>query len=61
MSDILTAPGQGISERHYLNPDIDVEMLEMMYGQFADILLQLDKLSLLRIGSIERLKNSHTM
>ncbi|KAI2843395.1 hypothetical protein CBS147323_6392 [Aspergillus niger] len=53
MSDVFTTPGLGISECHYLDPKVDVEKLEVMYGQFAGILLQLNRLSLPRIGSME--------
>ncbi|OJJ69053.1 hypothetical protein ASPBRDRAFT_57598 [Aspergillus brasiliensis CBS 101740] len=54
MSDVLNTPGLGISDRHCLDPNVDMEKLEMMYAQFADILLQLNRLSLPRIGSVER-------
>ncbi|GKZ38554.1 hypothetical protein AbraIFM66950_010836 [Aspergillus brasiliensis] len=54
MSDVLNTPGLGISDRHCLDPNVDMEKLEMMYAEFADILLQLNRLSLPRIGSVER-------
>ncbi|GLA01071.1 hypothetical protein AnigIFM60653_010925 [Aspergillus niger] len=56
MSDVLAMPGLGLSDRHYLDPDIDVEMLEMMHGKFAGILLQLNRLFLPQIGSMELLE-----
>lgn len=51
----LNMPGLGIEDRPRLDPNIDIDKLEMLYGQFADILLQLDKLSLPQIGSLEQI------
>lgn len=39
-------------EEHILNPDIDEKTLEILYGQMADVLLELWKLDFDRIGSL---------
>ncbi|PYI10700.1 hypothetical protein BO78DRAFT_180830 [Aspergillus sclerotiicarbonarius CBS 121057] len=54
MSRALNMPGLGIEDRPRLDPNVDAGKLEILYGQFADILLQLNKLSLPRIGSLEQ-------
>ena len=36
------------------NPNIDIGKLEMLHGQFADILLQLNKISLPQTGPLEK-------
>ncbi|KAM5449941.1 hypothetical protein MaudCBS49596_004704 [Microsporum audouinii] len=48
----LNTPGYGADTPPVLDPNIDQEKLEMLYGQVADVLLQLSRLSLLRIGSL---------
>lgn len=52
LSRALNMPELGIEDRPRLDPNVDIEKLEMLYGQFADI-LQLNRLSLPRIGSLE--------
>ncbi|KAL4804423.1 hypothetical protein BDV18DRAFT_153304 [Aspergillus unguis] len=54
LTKALNSPGLGIEDRPRLDPNIDISKLEMLYGQFADILLQLNKLSLPRIGPLEQ-------
>ncbi|PWY80878.1 phosphotransferase family protein [Aspergillus sclerotioniger CBS 115572] len=54
MSRVLNMPGLTIEDRPRLDPNIDPAKLEMLYGQLADILLQLNRLSFDRIGSLER-------
>ncbi|RHZ62284.1 uncharacterized protein CDV56_104203 [Aspergillus thermomutatus] len=48
----LSTPGLKIEDRPLLDPRIDSDKLEMLYGQLADILLQLSRLSFPRIGSL---------
>ena len=48
----LNTPTLNLEDRPILDPSIDIEKLEMLYGQLADILLQLSQLSLPRIGSL---------
>lgn len=48
----LSTPGLNIENRPIPDPHIDSNKLEMLYGQLADILLQLPKLSFPRIGSL---------
>lgn len=48
----LSMPGLSIEDRPLLDPHIDTDKLEMLYGQFADILLQLSRLSFPQIGSL---------
>ncbi|RAL02646.1 phosphotransferase family protein [Aspergillus ibericus CBS 121593] len=57
MSRALNMPGLGIEDRPRLDPNIDIEKLKMLYGQLAEILLQLNKLSFPRIGSLEQVNN----
>lgn len=52
LSDVLNTPGFAIKDRPILDPNIDHTKLELLYGQFADILLQLSILRLPRIGSL---------
>ncbi|GFF57781.1 hypothetical protein IFM51744_09330 [Aspergillus udagawae] len=52
LSDVLNTPGFAIKDRPILDPNIDDAKLELLYGQFADILLQLSTLRLPRIGSL---------
>ncbi|KAJ5565719.1 hypothetical protein N7535_007357 [Penicillium sp. DV-2018c] len=52
VSDVLNTPGFEIKDRPILDPNIDDAKLELLYGQFADILLQLSTLRLPRIGSL---------
>ena len=55
MNKALNVPELDIDDRPCLNPNIDIGKLEMLYGQFADILLQLNKLRLPKIGSLEQI------
>jgi len=52
LSDVLNTPGFSIRDRPILDPEFDNTKLEMLYEQLADILLQLSKLRLPRIGSL---------
>ncbi|KAJ5174103.1 uncharacterized protein N7500_002034 [Penicillium coprophilum] len=52
LSDVLNTPGFTIKDRPILDPHVDDAKLELLYGQFADILLQLSTLRLPRIGSL---------
>ncbi|KAJ6090254.1 hypothetical protein N7486_009069 [Penicillium sp. IBT 16267x] len=52
LSDVLNTPGFAIKDRPILDPNVDDAKLEPLYGQFADILLQLSTLQLPRIGSL---------
>ncbi|KAK2776507.1 hypothetical protein FQN53_002678 [Emmonsiellopsis sp. PD_33] len=55
LSDALNTPGFAIADRPILNPNIDEAKLEVLYGQFADVLLQLSTLELPRIGSLAQI------
>ncbi|OTB09419.1 hypothetical protein M426DRAFT_6691 [Hypoxylon sp. CI-4A] len=52
MSDALKDPTLGIDEAHVLDPNITEQKLEFLYGQMANILLQLSTLTFPRIGSL---------
>lgn len=52
MGAALNTPGLAIGDRPILDPNIDIDKLEILYGQLADILLQMSRLSLPRIGSL---------
>ncbi|PLN74598.1 hypothetical protein BDW42DRAFT_181940 [Aspergillus taichungensis] len=54
MYDALNTPGCPYEERGVLNPDIDEDRLELLYTQLAEILLQLYKTELPRIGSLSQ-------
>lgn len=45
LATALNTPGFSGEDRTRLNPDINIDKLEMLYGQIADILLQLSKLT----------------
>ncbi|KAH8812442.1 hypothetical protein F5884DRAFT_669956, partial [Xylogone sp. PMI_703] len=49
--DALNTPGLTLQDRPILDPNIHPDRLEFVYGQIADILLQLSKLSFSRIRS----------
>ncbi|BCR82773.1 phosphotransferase family protein [Aspergillus chevalieri] len=51
----LNTPTLNIEDRPILDPSIDIDKLEMLYGQLADILLQLSQLSLPWIGSLAQI------
>ncbi|KAJ5584415.1 phosphotransferase family protein [Penicillium hispanicum] len=55
MNKAMNMPELGIEDRPRLDPNIETSKLEMLYSQFADLLLQLNKLSLPRIGSLEQI------
>ncbi|KPM44173.1 hypothetical protein AK830_g2389 [Neonectria ditissima] len=52
MSRALLDPDRPIDDRPVLNPNIAQETLELLYGQMANILLQLSTLKFPRIGSL---------
>jgi hypothetical protein len=52
ISDALNIPGRPLEERPILDPSIDEEKLRKLYGQIADVLLQLSSLSFSEIGSL---------
>jgi len=52
MSRALADPGRDIGERPVFDPNITEEKLELLYGQLANILLQLSTLKFPRIGSL---------
>lgn len=52
MSRALLDPNRPIDARPVLDPNITEEKLELLYGQMANILLQLSKLKFPRIGSL---------
>lgn len=55
LSKALNMPELGVQDRPRLDPNIDDKNLETLYEQFADILLQLHRISFPRIGSLEQL------
>jgi hypothetical protein len=52
LSAALNTPGFAREDRPILDPQIDAQKLEVLYGQVADILLELNKLSPPQIGSV---------
>ena len=54
MSRTLLDPKRPINEHPVLDPDIPEEKLEFLYGQVANILLQLFALDFPRIGSLNQ-------
>ncbi|PYI20065.1 phosphotransferase family protein [Aspergillus violaceofuscus CBS 115571] len=52
LGEALNTPTLGVEDRPILDPAVDVEKLEMLFGQLADIVLQLSQCSLPRIGSL---------
>ncbi|KAF3481571.1 uncharacterized protein GIQ15_04330 [Arthroderma uncinatum] len=48
----LRKPGYAREDRPMLNPDIDEPTLELLYGQMADIMLQLSRQSFSKIGCL---------
>ncbi|KAJ6078543.1 phosphotransferase family protein [Penicillium canescens] len=55
MTKVLNMSDFRIEDRPHLDPNIDIDKLELLYGQMAVILLQLNELSLPRIGSLEQI------
>ncbi|PWY83433.1 phosphotransferase family protein [Aspergillus heteromorphus CBS 117.55] len=54
MVDALNTPGLALADAPILDPHIDEEKLEELYGQLAGVLLQLSTLALPRIGSLNQ-------
>ncbi|OJJ98133.1 hypothetical protein ASPACDRAFT_62382 [Aspergillus aculeatus ATCC 16872] len=52
LGEALNTPTLGVDDRPILDPAVDLDKLEMLYGQLADIFPQLSQLSLPRIGSL---------
>ncbi|KAK2813725.1 hypothetical protein FQN50_000123 [Emmonsiellopsis sp. PD_5] len=50
----LRAPGYTRGDRPFLDPNIDEEKLEGLYGEFAKILLQLSRFSFDKIGCLDQ-------
>jgi hypothetical protein len=55
MTKASNMPDLRIEDRPHLDPNIDIDKLELLYRQMADTLLQLSKLSLPRIGLLEQI------
>ena len=55
MYDALNTPGIPNSERGRLDPNIDEDKLEFLYGELAGILLKLSKPSFPKIGSLSQI------
>lgn len=53
LSAALNGPSLGIDDPHILDPNITEPKLEFLYGQMANILLQLSTLTFPRIGSLD--------
>ncbi|KAB8343061.1 hypothetical protein FH972_022655 [Carpinus fangiana] len=53
--DLLRLPNLPDKERPVINPDIPLERIEYIYSQLADILLQLSRLKLPKIGSLRQI------
>lgn len=54
ISDALNTPGIPYEDRPILDPTIDEGKLRKLYGQMADVLLQLSMLSFPKIGSLNQ-------
>ena len=54
MTAQLRVPGYERGDRPFLDPDIEEEKLKFLYGQLAEILLELSELSFDKIGSLEK-------
>lgn len=61
MSRALLDPELPIDERPVLNPNISDDKLELLYGQMANILLQLSTLKFPRIGSLVEERGQNTV
>ncbi|OBT57307.1 hypothetical protein VE04_01731 [Pseudogymnoascus sp. 24MN13] len=59
LSDALKDPTLGPKEEPVLDPNIDEQKLSFLYGQMANILLQLSTLSFPRIGSLDQDANGN--
>ncbi|KAL1863848.1 hypothetical protein VTK73DRAFT_6348 [Phialemonium thermophilum] len=60
LADVLNTPGLAYSDPPVLNPQIDPEILDEVYSQLADILLQLYACDLEAIGSLDFLDGDVT-
>ncbi|KAJ5196601.1 phosphotransferase family protein [Penicillium cf. viridicatum] len=58
LSKALNIPELGTEGRPRFDPNVDIGKLEILYEQFADVLLELNKISLPRIGSLEQTDDS---
>lgn len=54
----LNIPEIGTEGHPRFDPNVDIDKLEILYEQFADVLLELNEISLPRIGSLEQTDNS---
>ncbi|RDW67429.1 uncharacterized protein DSM5745_09295 [Aspergillus mulundensis] len=52
MNEALITPSLKIEDRPILDPSIDEDKLERLYGEMADVLLQLSRVTLPQIGSL---------
>lgn len=59
LSEALNDPTLEPKEDHILDPNIDEQKLEYLYGQMANIVLQLSTLTFPRIGSLDVDANGH--
>lgn len=57
MTAALNTPGKVREDRPVLDPNISIERLELLYGQVADILLQLYQLPFPKIGSLAEVED----
>lgn len=60
LSSVLAKPTEGDQEEHVLNTDTDNAVLDKIYPQIADYLLQLSQLTFPRIGAISEARDSPT-
>lgn len=58
--DALNIPGRPRDARPMLDPDISQERLEFVYGQMADIMLQVSKHSFAEVGCIDKANDDDT-
>ncbi|KAK4152851.1 hypothetical protein C8A00DRAFT_15888 [Chaetomidium leptoderma] len=61
LCDVLQDPPLEDAHRSYLDPNIPRDKLERLYGQVAKILLQLSKLEMPKIGSLQQHGDSFTV
>lgn len=54
MYDVLNMPGRSRAFRGILDPKFDEDKLERLYGELANVLLQLSRPSFFRIGSLSQ-------
>lgn len=58
--DALNIPGRPRDARPMLDPDISQERLEFVYGQMADIMLQVSMYSFAEVGCIDKANHDDT-